>query len=110
MLTPRMQLRQLMGKIQRELILRVAEVDNITHPLLSEMTGTTAAVDTAEDDSAATAVVDLTTVDTMAVVDSRIAAGSPSAGDAKILAGAEDAGGRDPGSNKRRTRHLRMGG
>ena len=69
----------------------VAEVDNITHPLLPEMTGTTAAVDTAEDDSAATAVVDLTTVDTMAVVDSRIAAGSPSAGDDKVLAGAEDA-------------------
>ena len=74
----------------------MAEVDNIIHPLLPEMTGTTAAVDTAEEDSAATAVVDLTTVDTMEVDtavadDTKVEAISPSAGGDKVLAGAEDA-------------------
>jgi hypothetical protein len=68
-----------------------------------------------DENPAATAVVDLTTVDTMEVDtavadDTKVEAISPSAGDAKILAGAEDAGGRDPSSNKRRTRYLRVGG
>ena len=60
------------------------------------MMGAIAAVDTVEEDSEATAVVDLTPVDTVevdtAAVDAiRIAAVSPSAGGDKVLAGAEDA-------------------